>query len=485
MLQPFLDVVPEGSCVAIDIEGERFADVRADLPVIPASNQKLLVAAVALDVLGEDHRFHTELRGAQPVDGVITGDVYLVGGGDPLLVTADYVDPLPIPAFNTTSLDVIADALQAAGVTQIVGDVVGDGSRYDDEFVVPSWGPEHVLGAEAGPYDALMVNDGRTFADSTIGFNPNQSAARQFIRLLQARNIAVTGRSRNGAAPADGSVTVLGGVDSAPLSDIVDELLQTSDNNTAELLVKEIGFAVRGEGTRVAGLQEIWNTLAEWQVPLEGVELDDGSGLSRNDRLTCDAIVAVLEHVGVDSELTASLPVAGVSGTLVVEMVGGPADGRLAAKTGTLTGVRALSGFLPTDDGVMTFALVLNGEGVDDPAYYQPLWSRLVTVARRLPDRSRGRRVRPALTRARRGSVGDATFVVGVPCWSGGCHADVSARHRAAARRSPAAARLRAALPAARRRPPGRRRERARVRRHDDRAWQGDRRRRGSLPMSA
>ena len=97
LLRPFFDAVPEGSCVAIDIEGERFADVRADLPVIPASNQKLLVAAVALEVLGEDHRFHTELRGAQPVDGVITGDVYLVGGGDPLLVTGDYVDPLPLP----------------------------------------------------------------------------------------------------------------------------------------------------------------------------------------------------------------------------------------------------------------------------------------------------------------------------------------------------------------------------------------------------
>jgi D-alanyl-D-alanine carboxypeptidase/D-alanyl-D-alanine-endopeptidase (penicillin-binding protein 4) len=380
VLQPFFDTLPDGSCVAIDIEGERFADVRADLAVIPASNQKLIVAAVALDVLGDDHRFRTELRGAAPVGNVITGDVYLVGGGDPLLVTTDYVDPLPLPAFNTTSLDSIADAMQAAGVTEIVGDVVGDGSRYDDEYVVPSWGPEHVLGDDAGPYDALTVNDGRTFADSTIGFNPNQSAARQLIRLLQARNIVVTGRSRNGTAPNDGSIVVLGAVESAPLSDIVDELLQTSDNNTAELLVKEIGFAVRGEGTRVAGLQEIWNKLAEWQVPLEGVALDDGSGLSRDDRLTCDAITAMLEHVGVDSELAKSLPVAGVSGTLVAELVGGPAEGRLAAKTGTLTGVRALSGFLQADDGVMAFSLVLNGEGVDDPAYYQPLWSRLVTL---------------------------------------------------------------------------------------------------------
>ncbi|HWM18658.1 MAG TPA: D-alanyl-D-alanine carboxypeptidase/D-alanyl-D-alanine-endopeptidase [Ilumatobacteraceae bacterium] len=380
VLQPFFDAVPEGSCAAIDIDGVRFADVRAGLAVVPASNQKLLVAAVALEVLGEDHRFRTELRGPQPVDGVITGDVYLVGGGDPLLVTADYVDPSPLPAINTTSIEPIADALQAAGVTQIVGDVIGDGSRYDDEFAVPSWGPDFVLGAEAGPYDALMINDGRTFADSTIGFNPNQSAARQFIRVLQARNITVTGRSRNGTAPADGSVAVLAGVDSVPLSDVVDELLQTSDNNTAELLVKEIGFAVRGEGTRVAGLQEIWNTLAEWQVPLDGVALDDGSGLSRNDRLTCNAIVAILEHLGVDSELTRSLPVAGESGTLAAELIGGPGEGSLAAKTGTLTGVRALSGFLPTDDSVMTFSLVLNGAGVDEPGYYQPLWTRLVTL---------------------------------------------------------------------------------------------------------
>jgi D-alanyl-D-alanine carboxypeptidase len=90
--------------------------------------------------------------------------------------------------------------------------------------------------------------------------------------------------------------------------------------------------------------------------------------------------VAVLQHVGVEGELTKSLPVAGVSGTLTAELVGGPAEGLMAAKTGTLTGVRALSGFLPADDGVMSFALVLNGAEVDQPAYYQPLWSRLVTL---------------------------------------------------------------------------------------------------------
>ena len=88
----------------------------------------------------------------------------------------------------------------------------------------------------------------------------------------------------------------------------------------------------------------------------------------------------LLEHVGVDSELARSLPVAGETGTLANELIGGPGEGRLVAKTGTLTGVRALSGYLPTDDSLMTFALVLNGAGVEEPGYYQPLWSRLVTL---------------------------------------------------------------------------------------------------------
>ena len=88
----------------------------------------------------------------------------------------------------------------------------------------------------------------------------------------------------------------------------------------------------------------------------------------------------MLEHVGVDSELARSLPVAGESGTLAGEFVGGPAEGRLMAKTGTLAGVRALSGFMPDEDGLMTFALMFNGAAVEDPAYYQPIWSRLVTL---------------------------------------------------------------------------------------------------------
>ncbi len=169
--------------------------------MIPASNQKLLTAAVALDVLGSDFRFTTELLGAPPVGGVITGDVYLVGSGDPLLDSALIPDPQKYPAFNTTAVEALADQLVAQGVTLIEGELVGDGSRYDDEFRVPSWGDD-ITSSEAGPYDALLIDDGQITAGN-YGLEPNRAAARVFVDLLLARGVAVPLGPANRTMPAD------------------------------------------------------------------------------------------------------------------------------------------------------------------------------------------------------------------------------------------------------------------------------------------
>jgi D-alanyl-D-alanine carboxypeptidase len=97
---------------------------------------------------------------------------------------------------------------------------------------------------------------------------------------------------------------------------ILDEMLTTSDDNTAELLVKEIGFAVRGDGSREAGLAVIRDVLEEWGMPLDAVAFADGSGLSNNNRVTCSLLVGVLQHGAHDDPVGEGLPVAGVSGTL-------------------------------------------------------------------------------------------------------------------------------------------------------------------------
>ncbi len=378
-VQSLVDDVGEASCLMMVHDAELISQIHAGLAVIPASNQKLLVAAAALEVLGGDYRFTTQLQAAAPTAGVIVGDVYLVGGGDPVLRTADVPDPLRYPGFNTTALEPLADQLVALGVTTIEGNLVGDGGRYDNEFRSPSWGDD-ITSFDAGPIDALLVNDG-LISNGNYGLNPNRSAARIMYDLLVARGITITGTPANDSRPVDLAVTTLATIESLPLTDVLVELLHTSDNNTAEMLVKEIGFVASGSGTWQAGLDAIRSTLAGWGVPVDGLQLHDGSGLSRANQLTCAALTAVISATPVSDQLRQLLPVAGRDGTLADQLLGTEAEGRLQAKTGTLTDVKALTGSQLSGTRVrVDFSLVLNGEGVNDPTTYEPVWKRIVAL---------------------------------------------------------------------------------------------------------
>jgi D-alanyl-D-alanine carboxypeptidase/D-alanyl-D-alanine-endopeptidase (penicillin-binding protein 4) len=383
------------SCVDVAVDGVPVGSVRPDTPLIPASNQKLLVGAVALEVLGSEHTFTTEIRAAAaPVGGVVAGDLFLVGGGDPLLTSSTYPtvnDPNPVT--SPTMLDSLVEGLVAAGVQRVDGAVVGDGSRYDDEFFAPSWVPD-VRGIEAGPYDALLVNDARVTGDPLRASDPAEAAARELTQLLAARGIVVAGAARSGVTPPE--ATVLSSVTSAPLPAVVAEMLATSDNNTAELLVKEIGVASGGGGTRAAGVAAMGATLASWGLPMEGVVIDDGSGLSNENRVTCRLLLGVLERHTPGDALGAGLPVAGVSGTLRDIFVDSPVASRLQAKTGTLgnapynadpPAVKSLSGYLPVDGGgAVEFALVLNAPGtLTDQSVYRPIWDRFAAALATYP----------------------------------------------------------------------------------------------------
>lgn len=373
-------LIGPGSCAHVASADAVLAAVNADVPVIPASNEKLFVAAVALDVLGIDYRFRTELQSVVPdAAGAVNGDVYLVGGGDPVLRTADIADPQRHPAINVTALEPLADQLVELGVTTINGDVVGDGSRYDDEFRVDEWGPS-IGSGEAGPYDALLVNDGLISAEN-YGLEPNRAAARTFLDLLLARGIVVNGAAGDGPRPVDAGLTTLALIESRPLPDVLVEMLHTSDDNTAEMLVKEIGYVASGAGTRPAGLEVIRQTLDEWGVPLAGIDLHDGSGLSRGNRATCAALWSVVGESPVSSVLRELLPVAGRDGTLGEELRGTPAEGVLAGKTGSLTDVKALSGVHTTAAGEsVEFSVVLNAPDAHNPAVYRPVWEALVAL---------------------------------------------------------------------------------------------------------
>ncbi|MDQ2754419.1 MAG: D-alanyl-D-alanine carboxypeptidase, partial [Actinomycetota bacterium] len=129
--------------------------------VIPASNMKLLTATAALDKLGAGYRFTTMVKADRgPVGGVVDGNLYFIGGGDPLLRTPAYAAALPYPEPTYTSLVQLAAQVRAAGVRRIVGDIVGDESRYDRQRGVPSWKAAYTIEGDVGPLSALQVDDG-------------------------------------------------------------------------------------------------------------------------------------------------------------------------------------------------------------------------------------------------------------------------------------------------------------------------------------
>lgn len=388
-----LDLVGERSCAALSIDGEPVGARNAELATIPASTQKVLVAAVALDVLGPEFVYTTRLVGPAPSGGVITGDVFLVGGGDPLLSGSWYEDSTldAMPAFNTTVIDDLATQLSAAGVTEIRGTLRGDGSRYDDEWYVDTWG-EGVAVYEAGPYDALLVNDARVLGDEHRSEDPNQAGARELVRILAEHGITVSAGAGTGTAPAEAGE--LAAVTSRPLPAILAEMLTNSDNNTAELLVKEIGLTAAGAGTRQAGLDTITATISGWGVDVAGLVLGDGSGLSLDNRVTCTTMLGVLQHAGATSAVGQGLAVAGQTGTMQALFVDTSMAGRLLAKTGTLSNppfdqdppaVKALAGYLPVDGGgAVEYVLILNGDPnglpITEQNAYRPIWAELAEV---------------------------------------------------------------------------------------------------------
>lgn len=373
-LADYATTLPAGACLVAVADSRAVASVNATTPLVPASNMKLLVTAAALDVLGPDFRFETLLLGER-TGASIVGNLWLVGGGDPLLSTRAYPPTQRYSTSSPTYLDALADEIAASGITMVSGSVVGDESRYDTERYVPTWG-DGIRAIEAGPLSALMVDDGILLGEPLKPSNPAVGAATALTRLLRARGVTVIGDPRSGKSPADGSV--LARLTSAPLSAVVADVLTNSDNNASELLLKEMGLARVQSPTRVAGLRVVADVLTARGVAMEGTALADGSGLDAGNRVTCTTLTSLLDIYGFDGPIGQGLAVAGTTGTLKDVLTSGPANGRVRAKTGTLRNVKSLSGFFPTKGGSITFALVLNDAGVANQSEYRPLWENLM-----------------------------------------------------------------------------------------------------------
>ena len=348
-----------GGCLSVAGGGRMLYEANAAHAVAPASAIKVLTASAALDTLGEDTALTTTVRSGTPDSaGRVAGDLWIVGGGDPLLGATAWARATErSDAF--TSLEALADRAVSAGLKSIEGRVVGDESRYDSVRYVDSWPDRLIEDGEAGPLSALTVNGGfREWGHPGVPFeNPPLAAAELFAELLAQRGVRIGGSAATGLAPPEASE--LASVVSGSVRDLVQRMLRESENGIAELLVKEIGLRSTGVGSTTAGVRGVVGSLARRGHPVSGSTVADGSGLSDADRVSCRLLTSVIA-TGSD-DLIAGLPLAGRDGTLERRFIGTPASGRLRAKTGSLDGVAALTGTVQTEAGtVLSFAYIVN-----------------------------------------------------------------------------------------------------------------------------
>ncbi|HEV7132512.1 MAG TPA: D-alanyl-D-alanine carboxypeptidase/D-alanyl-D-alanine-endopeptidase [Gaiellaceae bacterium] len=352
-LQPLLERalhVPHVSLAAsaasvVDLStGQAVYSRNASLPLQPASNEKLAVTYAALTALGPSFRIETDVLGAGRQDGPTwQGDLVLKGYGDPTLSSSD--------------LAVLARAVRADGITQVSGRVLADESWFDTRRTAPGWKASFYI-EESPPLSALIVDRG--LVGHRTSYDPALAAAQLFQHALTRAGVRVSRPAAHGVA--DDSAVPLASVDSPPLSAIVRWMDRVSDNFEAEMLLKELGAVQAESGTTAAGIGVVAGLLTQVGVPMSGVRLVDGSGLSLLDRFTANALVSLLTAMwndpGVRPELLASLPVAGRSGTLAHRMRHTAAAGVVLAKTGSTDHASALSGFVGDR---YVFSVVQNG----------------------------------------------------------------------------------------------------------------------------
>jgi D-alanyl-D-alanine carboxypeptidase/D-alanyl-D-alanine-endopeptidase (penicillin-binding protein 4) len=346
----------------IDAEtGKTVCETHGRTRRIPASNMKLFTTATALARFGPEQRLNTTISSSGDLDaaGVLHGNLYLVGGGDPALAS---------PAFSRrflggfgTDLFGLTEAVKQAGINRVNGRLYADDSIFDRVRGVADSG--YKTSPYIGPLSGLDYDSG--YASDNAGHfasDPPLVAASALADDLNAGGVQVSSNVTLRKAPADAKE--IGNVSSPQMKALTNETDVFSNNFFAEMLLKDLGARFGGGGTTAAGVQVVRKYVRSLGT---GVQQIDGSGLTRGNRVTPAQVARLLvamRKTPAGDAFVDSLPVAGREGTVADRMRGTAAAGRCDTKTGTLTGVSALSGYCFNRDGhVMAFSILMNRVG--------------------------------------------------------------------------------------------------------------------------
>lgn len=386
---------------------------------MPASNMKIVTAALALDRLGPEYRFATRLSTpARVSQGTLHGDVYLQGFGDPTLTTAG------LQEFVTT--------LRQCGIRKVQGSVVVDDSFFPGPRLGRGWSWDYLGDYYAMEVSALSLNENvvvlharpgtaagkpailswdpparcievenrtktgpagskqelsvsralgsrRITVEGSIPLGAGSAALEPvtvddpalycgsvFAELLRQARIRVAGGVKHGAVPT--GARVLCEHRSAPLSEVLPAFLKPSDNHYGEQIMRTVlaeSAKTAGPGATPPSEQDLVGALlVKAGAPVDGMRPVDGSGLSRLDLISPDALVRLLRWTRAQPAgdlLYNALPVAGKDGTLLRRMRGTAAEGNAHAKTGTVNVVSCLSGYVTTAAGEpLAFSILMN-----------------------------------------------------------------------------------------------------------------------------
>ncbi|MFI5333686.1 MAG: D-alanyl-D-alanine carboxypeptidase/D-alanyl-D-alanine-endopeptidase [Chlamydiales bacterium] len=417
--------------------GLKIYEKNAKQMFIPASVQKLFTAAASLSILGSDFRFETALYSEGEIqNGILAGNLYLKGSGDPSLVTDD--------------LETLVSELEGAGIKQIRGDLCIDHFDFDQVTLGPGWMWDEGAEFWNSPLDALLVNHScvtlwigpgenvgnpcqitmtpeipsvevcnysktskekgvlevcrtsstkgsRIQVSGTMDVkdllreyripleDPSLYAAELLHLLLGKHNIFVTGKIRYQKVPK-GAKCIASHL-SSPLSELVLYMTKTSDNLYANCFFKKIGEATCGApGSWKKGTHALMQFLSEKvKMDTSRLVIVDGDGQSRYNLIAPDQLVTLLKWAKTQSlfypEFLASLPLACVDGTLKERMCNAQVRGRVRAKTGTMTGVSTLAGYAATKEGeFLAFAIMTNGLTTTGRKYKEELEDEICTL---------------------------------------------------------------------------------------------------------
>jgi D-alanyl-D-alanine carboxypeptidase/D-alanyl-D-alanine-endopeptidase (penicillin-binding protein 4) len=368
---PALRGAGDWSLTVVGADGRTLYADGATRAVTPASVQKLIVASAALDELGPQFRYHTIFAAPQNAgDGTLDGNLWLVGSGDPSLTTADLRNGVAM--------------LARSGLQRVNGGVVVDATAMAGPGLNPYWNRDDAGQDYAAPTSAVSLDGDTIESHASVGgvdqtlWTPMTDVARyvaaQTQSMMRARNILLERPPALGTAPLD--AVVLWDHRSAPLSALEAHMLFVSDNHYAEQLLRTLGQDSDGIPNDANGIAAEMRFLKSENVPVPGLRLFDGSGLSPADRVASVTLARLL--AAQEPALYRLLPLGGREGTLR-RYDFTTAEGRVRAKSGHLSGVSSLAGYANTlHHGRVAFAFLIDGSPGDPDAAIVRAIDRLV-----------------------------------------------------------------------------------------------------------